>query len=122
MLVVWALGEDWMEVLAGVWLTGLGLVGFLMDRWLESVLCHLLFSSVVIGSVSKSLSMFVFSMSASYSSKDWSMLVVGLASDGFVLSLFVFVAEEVVVDILGEELWSVVVVGVIVVIVLSMVV
>ena len=38
------------------------------------------------------------------------MLVVGLDSDGFVLILFVFVAE-VVVDILGEELLSVVVVG-----------
>ena len=87
-----------------------------MSHWLESVLCRLLFSSVVIGSVSKSLSMFVFSMLASSSSKVSSVLVVGLDSDGFV-----FVAEEVVVDILGEELLSVVVVGVIVVIVLNIV-
>ena len=93
--VVWGLGEDWMGLLAGVWLTGLSLLGFLMDHWLESVLCRLLFSSVVIGSVSKSLSMFVFSMLASSSSKVSSVLVVGLDSDGFV-----FVAEEVVVNII----------------------
>ena len=124
--VVWGLGEDWMGLLAGVWLTGLGLVGFLVDSLLGSVLCRLLFSSVVVGPVSNSLSMFVFSMSASSSSKVsgwrcWSVLVVGLDSDGFVLISFVFVAE-VVVDILGEEMLSVVVVGVIVVIVLSVIV
>ena len=49
--VVWGLDEDWMEFLAGVWLTGLGSVGFLMDHLLQSVLRRLLFSSVVIGSV-----------------------------------------------------------------------
>ena len=53
-VVVWGLGEDWMGLLAGVWLTGLGLVGLLMDRLLELVLWRLLFSSVVIGSVSNS--------------------------------------------------------------------
>ena len=47
----------------------------------------------------------------------------GLDSDGFVLILLLFVAEEEVVeDILGEKLLGVIVVGVIVVIVLSIVV
>ena len=122
--VVWSLGKDWMGLLVGVWLTELDLVGLSV----ESMLCRLLFSSVVIGSMSNSLIMFVFSKLARSISKvsGWrclSVLVVGLDSDGFGLILFFVVEEEEVVDdILGEELLGVVVVGGIVVIVLITVV